>query len=319
MLYQKIGRTCCIPKQASLTTIIQRFEGVDMEMSTRYSSLLTMMAVTMIYASGMPLLYFVAAAGFFATYWVDKVGFIKLYKIPARYDHTLNDLMIDWMPLMALVHSAFGFWFFTSPVYLEGQVSENTVLSENLDSITPELLSMGYVAIEDRVTESIIPTICMMVIIFVMECLRVFCGVCSGHFDVDQDLQKNRHWDPELFSEATKKVRFESYHSYCSPHWKPAYLRTESHKQMKVPSDLKHLRLKEVDNLNEARHGGLLESAEAPDFGGLGGGLSGVGTRGISLIPINCPNEECQQPLQVHDTGQPALYTCSKCFANFMM
>jgi hypothetical protein len=41
-------------------------------MDFKYASMLTVLYVTMLYGSGIPILYVVAAAYYFTSYWVDK-------------------------------------------------------------------------------------------------------------------------------------------------------------------------------------------------------------------------------------------------------
>lgn len=46
--------------------------GPDPNMDYKYSNMLTVTYVVMLYGSGIPILYLIAAAFFFITYWVDK-------------------------------------------------------------------------------------------------------------------------------------------------------------------------------------------------------------------------------------------------------
>lgn len=63
--------------------------GTQVEFDSRYSNILVVTFVTMLYGSGMPILYFVAAAYFFVTYWTDKYLILTWYAKPRVTDDTL--------------------------------------------------------------------------------------------------------------------------------------------------------------------------------------------------------------------------------------
>jgi len=54
--------------------------GGDPSLDYRYASMLTVVYVVMLYGSGIPILYLVAAVFFFVTYWVDKILFFNYYR-----------------------------------------------------------------------------------------------------------------------------------------------------------------------------------------------------------------------------------------------
>jgi len=48
------------------------YVGPDPTMELRYANIMVVTYVTMLYGSGIPILYLIAAIYFFTTYWVDK-------------------------------------------------------------------------------------------------------------------------------------------------------------------------------------------------------------------------------------------------------
>jgi hypothetical protein len=51
----------------------------------RYSQLINSVWVTMMYSTGIPVLYLATAFSFFLTYWFDKLLFTRFYKSPPLY------------------------------------------------------------------------------------------------------------------------------------------------------------------------------------------------------------------------------------------
>ena len=61
----------------------------------RYSGMLTILAVTLLYSGGLPIMYPTAAVFFFITYWMEKFMLFRCYRKPIKFDsyiakHTLN-------------------------------------------------------------------------------------------------------------------------------------------------------------------------------------------------------------------------------------
>jgi hypothetical protein len=57
----------------------------------KYASILTVLYVTMLYGSGMPILYVVATVFYFTSYWVDKLLLFYFFKKPLQMDHYLAE------------------------------------------------------------------------------------------------------------------------------------------------------------------------------------------------------------------------------------
>lgn len=56
-------------------------------METRYSNMLVVLAVTMLYSGAMPVLYVSAGLFFFVTYWVDKILLLRCYRKPIKFNN----------------------------------------------------------------------------------------------------------------------------------------------------------------------------------------------------------------------------------------
>lgn len=73
-------------------------------MDYKYSNMLTVLFVTMLYGSGIPILYPISAIFFFVTYWVDKVLIFYYYRKPEMLDQNLAIRTLKWFKYAILLH-----------------------------------------------------------------------------------------------------------------------------------------------------------------------------------------------------------------------
>lgn len=75
---------------------------------------MTITYIAMIYGTGMPVLYAIAAASLFCLFIVEKYCIYYIYKAPPSYDEKLNTKAIKVLKLAPLILLAFGYWMLTN-------------------------------------------------------------------------------------------------------------------------------------------------------------------------------------------------------------
>ena len=99
------------------------YMGPDFILEFRYSQLLSVVYVIMMYSTGIPLLYLVALVTFSIMYWVDKLLckhpfplflilftiVLKVYRLPPRYDMVLASQVRSLIKFSLLIHMLVGF------------------------------------------------------------------------------------------------------------------------------------------------------------------------------------------------------------------
>ena len=88
--------------------------GTRVEFDNRYSNILVVTFVTMLYGTGMPILYFVAAAYFFVTYWTDKYLILTWYAKPRVTDDTLISESQRYSGFAILLHLLGGILMYSN-------------------------------------------------------------------------------------------------------------------------------------------------------------------------------------------------------------
>lgn len=87
-------------------------------MDLKYASMLTVVYVTMLYGSGIPILYVVAAAFFFTSYWVDKFLLFHYFRRPLMMDKFLAVNTLKWFKYALVFHIIGGMLMFSNSAIL---------------------------------------------------------------------------------------------------------------------------------------------------------------------------------------------------------
>lgn len=191
----------------------------------------------------MPVLYVIAAATFFLSYWCDKLTFFRHYRTPPRFDANLARDASRVMPYAVLVHFCVAIWFWSSPVMSSYTVGGSTS-SEQTSASSTEVLNLGA-----RIRMlSVLPTFIVLlawaalrllqatVLRFCKGLLRVFCCLRCCNFGDDNRVHPVRN--QLSYTEARSRVKLESYHLHRQFEFLEAFVRSESNKQLKPEEDL---------------------------------------------------------------------------------
>lgn len=102
---------------SSCTTVqqyINKFAGPEYFMHFKYSAMLNITFITMMFGAGMPILFSVAAFSFFSLYIVENYMLYYVYKEPPAYDEALNLEVLRKLSYGPLFLVAFGYWMLSN-------------------------------------------------------------------------------------------------------------------------------------------------------------------------------------------------------------
>lgn len=85
----------------------------------RYSQILTNIFMTLMYGSGIPVLYFAFVVSLFLIYWVDKLLFFRIYRTPPRYGKELIASVRGLIKYAIMLHFLIGFWMYSQSEIFE--------------------------------------------------------------------------------------------------------------------------------------------------------------------------------------------------------
>lgn len=163
------AKVCCCcgerqySKKVTQTDYDELWDGGEFELPARYGAIQMVFWVTMIYGSGLPILYPLGFGFFFIAFWVDKWAITKLYNAPAQSDGKLAKSVTDSMVYGVLLHVIVACWKYSNTRLFEGvniikQVQEIVGLDMSAVEDAAQMVTCGgggFALILSRVTISV--------------------------------------------------------------------------------------------------------------------------------------------------------------------
>ena len=121
------------------------WSGGDFELPARYGALEMVYWVTLIYGTGLPILYPLALCYFTLAYWIDKWALTKLYDRPIQTDEKVAVSVTENMIYAVLVHLMFATWKYSnSKIFQNVNVIESSIEAAEARGVSPpeDLLAM---------------------------------------------------------------------------------------------------------------------------------------------------------------------------------
>jgi len=169
------------------------YSGPEFYVDTRYSQILTLIFVCLLYSGGMPFLYLTSFIQLVLSYFVDKYFLLRITKLPKNYDQHLAIVVRLTLYGAVFIHLLFAIFMFGQPDILK---SENSFLSASASSITDSVSSNKENVIVKYFKRMVIGhNISLSVILIAVVVLYLFKGLfynilknkIIGSFKKDQD------------------------------------------------------------------------------------------------------------------------------------
>jgi len=113
VLFRCIDRGCRFSgptKSTSIQGYVSTYQGPLYFMHYKYSSILTIAYITMMYGFGMPVLFPIAMLSFLILYLVEKLMLFYGYVMPPMYDERLSNDVLQKLQFAPLLYLIFGYW-----------------------------------------------------------------------------------------------------------------------------------------------------------------------------------------------------------------
>jgi len=114
--YNKTKDDALLHPEKSLTQdeLNKKFIGPKFDLAYNYAELLTTIFVSLTFATGIPLLYPIAAVNFFIYYFTEKFFFINMYKIPPHFNTTVGKRVTMFVPIALGIHLGMSIWMLSN-------------------------------------------------------------------------------------------------------------------------------------------------------------------------------------------------------------
>lgn len=119
-------------KKTTIQKYFDLYAGPGFSIHYKYSSILNITFVTMMYGVGIPVLFPIAALSILVLYTVEKLMLYYSYKMPPMYDEKLNNNALRLLQYAPLLYVSFGYWMLSSR-----QLFSNEVYYRTNSSIAP--------------------------------------------------------------------------------------------------------------------------------------------------------------------------------------
>jgi len=119
-------------KSCTIQQYLFKWQGPTFFIHYKYSSMLNVTFITMVFGTGMPILFPVAACTLFMLYTIETFKLFYGYKRPPVYDTELNNYVLKKLLYAPFVLLAFGFWELSNPA-LQGNYDTLNAISKSDD------------------------------------------------------------------------------------------------------------------------------------------------------------------------------------------
>jgi hypothetical protein len=262
VLYIPLGwlrRQCCVQKNATQDELNKLFDGEKFDLAERYAAILNTIFVVLFYSSGMPIVLLMGALTFFFAFWFDKLSFLRLYKIPPRYDSSLAKLTIEICPIAVVLHLMLGMWFYTCPILTTDVYDANNTVKLVADSLQGyNVWGFGERLISGGSLPLLILAITMILIKFLLVFFGevVLCGRCK--FDCLERVQIKKNAVYMTYQQATQYVHMESYHVHNAPYYEAAFIKIPGRPHLTGEPTLSLLRHAQTETKKAATQAGVV-------------------------------------------------------------
>lgn len=109
------------------------YAGPDVEFAFNYAQLLSTIFVCLTFATGIPVLYPIAAANFTCYYFTEKFFFVNLYRIPPHFNSLIGKRATSMVPIALFAHLCVAIWMLS-----------NTELFDNPHYVLVKSVTSGF-------------------------------------------------------------------------------------------------------------------------------------------------------------------------------
>mgnify|MGYP000179687617 CR=1 FL=1 len=122
-------RGCSFDKKKTKKLLQSEYEalyiGTNIEYENRFSVLIAMIWVVMMFSCAMPILYLAGFILCFVTYWTDKGLFVWYYRIPPRHGSDLANKARSIIEWSLLLHLFMGLYMISNPAIFTSEEDDN--------------------------------------------------------------------------------------------------------------------------------------------------------------------------------------------------
>jgi hypothetical protein len=94
---------------------VSLYTGLTFDLDVRYAQIIMVIFVNFLYGAALPLLFVSTIVTLIVIYWVDKLLFLKFFRLPKNFDEKLQETVRNTLIFILLIHLAFAVWTYGAP------------------------------------------------------------------------------------------------------------------------------------------------------------------------------------------------------------
>ena len=116
---RKMGSDTYVTKKSTMQQYVDLYSGPEYMIHFKYSGILNVTFVAMMYGLGMPILFPIAAFNFFNLYTLERLTTAYFYQMPPTFDDQMTKNALGIMRWGAVFYLFFGYWMLSSKVIFD--------------------------------------------------------------------------------------------------------------------------------------------------------------------------------------------------------
>jgi len=113
---RKWGKDTYITKKTNMQQYVDIYSGPEYLIHFKYSGILNVTFVTMMYGLGIPILFPIAAWTYFVLYSLERILTAYFYQLPPTFDDQMTKNALGKMRWATVFYLFFGYWMLSSKV-----------------------------------------------------------------------------------------------------------------------------------------------------------------------------------------------------------
>ncbi len=163
-----------VTNKKSIQTYVETHSGPVFFIHYKYSAILNIVFVTMMYGLGLPILFPIASIALFVLYFMEKLLLHKVYREPPMYDEKLNKNALSILTYAPILFLAFGYWMLSSKQLLANELPHEWKYLNDVDIKSGHVLTEVFTKAAYEADKPSMPLLVTFWVIFTVILFRDF-------------------------------------------------------------------------------------------------------------------------------------------------
>ncbi|KAL4456640.1 hypothetical protein ABPG74_000747 [Tetrahymena malaccensis] len=200
-LFKCCDRGCSLDdtktKKSTLNEWVEFYTGPEFMISFRYSQILGICFIGMLYSGGIPILYFISLLHLTVLYWLDKVFLFKVCKIPPNFDQQMATMARTMLYLVPFLHTIFSIYIYgNTDIFFEIQYLNQSIIDISSSNQIAEQFIVRVLQRQQNIAHGIILALLLLMFLlrtFLYRPIKACFSLCLHKTGMEKYLDKSQY------------------------------------------------------------------------------------------------------------------------------